>query len=199
MNYKLLLDTSDRFLCVGIAKNDNLIYKKSFEAWQRQSELLIPEIITAFNELNIKFSNIDEIIVGKGPGSYTGVRIALTVAKTIASVSNIKIKAISSLAILGTINDKFIGIINARSQRSYIGIYENGKCILDDQVLPNDQILVLIDKYKKNGFKIYGKTEHLNIQSDGVNILEGLLTFSKIWKYEDNVLALRPTYLKDAL
>ena len=44
MKYTLLLDTSDKYLTVGVALDDEVIYSTSFEAWQRQSEFLVVEI-----------------------------------------------------------------------------------------------------------------------------------------------------------
>lgn len=199
MNYKLLIDTSDQFLSVGIVKDEQIIYQKSFQAWQRQSELLIPEIINALKNVNLELRDIKEINLGKGPGSYTGVRIAMTVAKTLATVTEIKIKAISSLAILGKANENFISVINARSKRSYVGLYEQGKSLMKDCILTNDETIDLINKYRQKGFKLYGDSSYLNLASDGVNIIDGLFSFSKITDYEENVLALKPIYLKDAI
>ncbi len=199
MNYKLLIDTSDQFLSVGIVLDEKIIYQNSYQAWQRQSELLIPEIIKALKSTKLELKDIKEIYLGKGPGSYTGVRIAMTVAKTLGTVTDIKIKAISSLAILGKADESFISVINARSKRSYVGVYEKGKCLMNDCILTNDEVVKLINEYRKKGFKLYGDSAYLNLESDGVNIIDGLLSFSKIAEYEENILALKPVYLKDAI
>ncbi len=199
MFYKLLLDTSDQYLSIGVAEENKLIYEKSFEAWQRQSELLVPEIVLALNSLKITLKDIKEIVIGKGPGSYTGVRIAMTFAKTLSTVTDIKIKAISSLAILGRADENFVSLINARSKRSYIAIYSQGNCLLKDQILPNEKVLEIIKEYHEKGFKIYGNTTYLNIPNDGQKIIEGLLTFANITKVEEDILSLKPIYLKDTL
>lgn len=199
MSYKLLLDTSSEYLSVGIVQNETILYQTSYAAWQRQSELLIPEIAKGLNSLNLKFKDIGEIYVSIGPGSYTGVRIALTVAKTVATVSNIKIVALSSLKVLGRADEDYIALINARSNRSYIGIYAHGKTILKDQVLENEQVLELINEYKNKGYKVYGNVEYLSLQSDGIKIIEGLLTHGSITNYVSDVLSLKPVYLKDEI
>ena len=79
----LLLDSSNTNLSVGVCKNGQIVYNHSFSCWQRQSELMIPEIEKALKELNLELLDFDEVVCGKGPGSYTGVRISLTIAKII--------------------------------------------------------------------------------------------------------------------
>lgn len=199
MGYNLLIDTSDKYLTVGISKDDNIIYSLSFEAWQRQSEFLVVEIKKGLEKVNITLKDIDTIICGIGPGSYTGVRIALTFAKVLASTSNIKLKVISSLAILGNTDISFIGLINARSNRSYIGIYDKGKIILQDTIKSNDEVLEIINEYKNKGYEIRGDLSYLKLESNVFDLVEGLLSFSKVTNYCDNVLSIKPIYLKEAL
>ena len=81
--YSLLLDSSNTKLAVGIAKDDILLDKIYYDAWQRQSEFMIQEINNILSRNKILPSQISEIIVTDGPGSYTGVRISLTIAKVV--------------------------------------------------------------------------------------------------------------------
>ena len=92
MSYNLLIDTSDKYLTVGVSSNDEIVYSTSFEAWQRQSEFLVVEIKKALASINIELKDIDTIVCGLGPGSYTGVRIALTFAKVLASTTNVNLE-----------------------------------------------------------------------------------------------------------
>ena len=79
--YSLLLDSSNTSLAVGLEKEGQLVAFTAYEAWQRQSEHMIPEIDKILNSIHVKREDIDKIICAIGPGSYTGVRIALTIAK----------------------------------------------------------------------------------------------------------------------
>ena len=63
---------------------------------------MIPEIEKALKELNLELLDFDEVVCGKGPGSYTGVRISLTIAKIICEFSKAKLILVSSLRIMGT-------------------------------------------------------------------------------------------------
>ena len=199
MSYSLLIDTSDKYLTVGVSSNDEVIYSTSFEAWQRQSEFLVVEIKKALASANIDLKDIDTIVCGLGPGSYTGVRIALTFAKVLASTTNVKIKTVSSLAILGNIDISFIGLINARSNRSYIAIYDKGRAVLEDTIKSNDEVLKLIEEYKALGYEIKGDLGYLKLESSKLDLVKGLLSFSKIREVETDVLSLKPVYLKEAL
>ena len=199
MKYTLLLDTSDKYLTVGVALDDEVIYSTSFEAWQRQSEFLVVEIKKAIEQVNISLKDIDTIVTGIGPGSYTGVRIALTFAKVLASTANVKIKTVSSIALLGDTSISFVGLINARSKRSYIGIYDKGNVVLKDTIKTNEEVLSLIEKYKELGYEIKGDLSYLNIDATPSDIVKGLLSFSKISEEVKDVLSLKPIYLKEAL
>ena len=143
----LLLDSSAQDLSIGIVKNDELIYQVCFPCWQRQSELMIPELEKALQETGMEIKDFDEIVCGKGPGSYTGVRIALTIAKTICVMDeNIKLKLVSSLLIQGTKNKKFISVMNARSARSYVCVYDGKEVEVQDTIMTNEEVLNYSDK-----------------------------------------------------
>ena len=79
----VLLDSSDKFLAVGLARDGKLIASIQYEAWQRQSERLIVELEKILKTNQVSRKDIASVICGIGPGSYTGVRISLTIAKVI--------------------------------------------------------------------------------------------------------------------
>ena len=140
MGYSLILDTSNKSLVVGLA-NEKVLRKTQYYAWQRQSEMTVQEVKKIMDEENISFNDLDEIILTIGPGSYTGVRIALTIGKTIALCQNIPLVEVSSLNALAGVNGRKMSIIDARSKRCYVGFYENGKKVCDDTIMKNDEIL----------------------------------------------------------
>ena len=138
--YTILLDSSDCNLAVGLAKDHQLIDFIQYEAWQRQSELMIVELEKILKRNNVTREEIGSVMCGIGPGSYTGVRISLTIAKVMALALNIPLYLVSSLQILKDGNKPSICIINARSNRSYVGVYENDKVILKDAIMKNDEL-----------------------------------------------------------
>ena len=193
--YSILLDSSSSYLAVGIAKDNTLIKGVFYEAWQQQSEFMVVELNKLLTELKISISEIDSVVVSIGPGSYTGVRISITIAKTLALALNVKIYAISSLWAEACFDKPSICLINARSSRSYIGVYHQDKCILKDQIMKNEDVLKYIENHKD--FAICGDVKYLGITSDNVKVLEQLAIMKNYLKPVENFLALKPIYMCD--
>ena len=85
--FTILLDSSNKDLYVGLLKDKTLIDEITYQAWQRQSEYMIVELEKILFRNNVNKKDISKVMVGVGPGSYTGVRIALTIAKIISQMS----------------------------------------------------------------------------------------------------------------
>lgn len=193
--YSLLLDSSNILLAVGIAKDDKLIDSISYECWQRQSEYMIKEIDNILKKNDVNPKNIDEVIVTLGPGSFTGLRIALTIAKIFGVALNIKIHAISSLEILKDDDKPSICLMNARSNRSYIGVYKNKDVILEDTIFTNEEVLKYIDDHKE--YSICGDVEYLGLTKNYGNIFNNMLKIKNENNLVKDVLKLKAIYLKD--
>lgn len=193
--YSLLLDSSNTSLSVGISKDNELVYQTSFSCWQRQSELMIPEIEKALKETNISLKDIEEVVCAKGPGSYTGVRIALTIAKILSQMNNAKLVLISSLRIMGSKEQEYIALMNARSSRSYVGVYSKENVLLEDTIMTNEEVKELISKYPS--YEVIGETSYLGIEGEKPNELLGLLSLKDIIEEEKEILKVKPVYLKD--
>ena len=190
----VLLDSSNTNLSVGIAKDNLLLDYVSYEAWQRQSEFMIVELNKLLEKHNIDKSAIKEVIVAKGPGSYTGVRIAITIAKTIALALSAKLYAVSSLRVQKDGTCPSICLINARSGRSYVGVYQDQKILLDDCIMKNDDVLNYINEHPD--YSVCGDTKYLAIEGKETNNLQAMLDLKESLD-SINPLALKPVYMKD--
>ena len=190
----ILLDSSNTNLSVGIARDNLLLDYISYEAWQQQSEFMIPELDKLLKKYDIDKNEIGEVIVAKGPGSYTGVRIAITIAKTIATALNAKLYAISSLRVQKDCKYPSICLINARSGRSYIGVYEDEKVLLDDQIMKNDEVLNYIKDHPN--YSVCGDTKYLGIEGIQSNNIQEMLNLKNAVD-SINPLSLKPVYMKD--
>ena len=190
----VLLDSSNTNLSVGIAKDNVLLDYISYEAWQRQSEYMIVELNKLLEKHNVQKEDIKEVIVAKGPGSYTGVRIAITIAKTIAMALETKLYAVSSLRVQKDGDVPSICLINARSGRSYIGVYEGNKVLLDDCIMKNDEVMNYIKDHLD--YSVCGDTKYLNIEGKQSNNLQEMLNLKDSLE-SINPLALKPVYMKD--
>ena len=190
----ILLDSSNTNLSVGISRDNLLLESISYEAWQRQSEYMIPELHKLLEKYNVKRDEIGEIVVAKGPGSYTGVRIAITIAKTMAVALNAKLYAVSSLRVEKDGKNPSICLINARSGRSYIGVYEGEKTILEDRIMKNDEVLEYINSHPS--YSVCGDVKYLDESVIETNNIVEMLSL-KDYLEPINPLSLKPVYMKD--
>ena len=190
----VLLDSSNTNLSVGIAKDNVLLDYISYEAWQRQSEYMIVELNKLLEKHNVQKEDIKEVVVAKGPGSYTGVRIAITIAKTIAVALDAKLYAVSSLRVQKDGKKPSMCLINARSGRSYVGVYEDQKILLDDCIMKNDEVMNYIKDHPD--YSVCGDTKYLNIEGVISNNLQEMLDLKDSLE-SINPLSLKPVYMKD--
>ena len=91
----LLLDTSNQALSVAVNRDSKMVAEINTNYKKTHSETLVDNIQKVLEIADIKKSQLDRIIVAKGPGSYTGVRIGITVAKMLAKQLNIPVYSVS--------------------------------------------------------------------------------------------------------
>lgn len=191
---RLFIDTSCKYLCIGVAKDEKIIYKFQQEALKKQSELTIPYLNNALKKLDLTLNDIDEVNVTIGPGSFTGLRIGMCIAKVLSSMKNIPLKAISSLNAYANPGKKII-ILDARAKRVYLGIYEDNKPIIDECVVEIDMLLNMIKDYPC--FDIALDSHLIGIESEQIDVIENMNRISLKTDAIENVDALVPIYLKD--
>lgn len=125
----LYLDTSSSFLYTAILEDSKIIKEIKEKLENNLSVYTLPRIEEMFKETNININEIEKIIVVNGPGSFTGIRIGLTIAKTLAWARNIPIIPISSLEAMslsaGEDYDYVVPAIDARRGYVYASIYDN--------------------------------------------------------------------------
>ena len=193
--FVILLDSSNTSLTVGLANENGVLDSTSYEAWQSQSEHMIPELDTLLNKHNVSYKDISDVVVSIGPGSYTGVRIAITIAKTIAVALDAKLYPVSSLRVLKDGEKSSICLINARSGRSYFGVFENDNILVEDTILTNDKVLEYISSHPT--YTVCGNTQYLGIEGKEPDIARELYSLMKVSEPIDDPLALKPVYMKD--
>lgn len=191
----LLLDSSNTSLSVGIESKGKLLGFISYEAWQAQSEHMIPEIDNLLKKYSLTRKDISGVVTSIGPGSYTGVRISLTIAKVIALCLDVPIYPVSSLRVLKDNDKPSICLINARSGRSYFGVFEKDKIIVSDTIKTNEEVLAYIKEHPS--YSICGNVSYLGYENLDTNICLQMVALLKSLSKCDNALALKPVYLKD--
>ena len=193
--FSILLDSSNTSLTVGLAKDDILLESISYEAWQTQSEHMIPELDKLLDKYEVERNQISDVVVAIGPGSYTGVRIAITIAKTIAAVLPVKVYAISSLRCQKDGKNPSICVINARSGRSYFGVYEDEKVLVENMILTNDKVQEYINEHPD--YVVCGNATYLGVNGKQPDIARELLSLKKVVAPVADPLAVKPVYMKD--
>lgn len=193
--YQLLLDSANKLLVVALAKEGKVVDEIIYEAWQRQSEMMVPEIENIMERNHISKEDLSSLVVGIGPGSYTGIRIGLTIAKTMCYALNIPMYVVSSLSLFKDEKEPTICILNARSGRSYIGVYKEDEVLLPDQVLTNDEVKQYIAKHPT--YLVSGECEHLGITPHPFNLTRVLASSINEKHKVRDIFKINPTYLKE--
>ena len=133
-------------------------------------------------------------MVAMGPGSYTGVRIAITIAKTIAVALNAKLFPVSSLRVLKDGDVPSICLINARSGRSYFGVFKGNDIIVGDRIMKNDDVLAFVSEHPS--YSVCGDTKYLGLEGKQTNNIQVMLNLKEALS-DVNPLSLKPVYMKD--
>ena len=124
----LAIDTSTYVLGVALVDNDKVVGELITNIKKNHSLRAMPAVEQLMKECGITPKELDRIVVANGPGSYTGVRIGVTIAKTLAWSLNIPIVGISSLHLLAANGRYFQGVIcpimDARRGQVFTGLYE---------------------------------------------------------------------------
>ena len=192
----LCMDTSSKFLVLALIQEDELIGKRCLSSWKRQSEMIFPQLTELLAECGLTPKAIDQVVVTKGPGSYTGVRIAMTVAKVLCSTANLPLYALPTLELIGAGKAKAAVLLDARSQRAYFGMIENGRLSGKEEVLPLSEIQGRIDN--ADGLELVGDCSLLGLEDCYPDLAQAFLTTRSQWQKVENVHLLVPEYLKSA-
>lgn len=169
----LFIDSSTSYLILSLIIDNDVKYYYNECVSKDMSSIIMVKIKEAFDKCGIKPSNLNGIFVVNGPGSFTGIRVGLTVAKVMAYTLNIPLFKLSSLEVMTSgFDTKVMALINARRGYVFAGGYENlipfykdSYVLLDDvkgydyvsyddldvyTILPKVDILKVINKHKND-------------------------------------------------
>lgn len=123
----LAIDTSNEVLGIALMNENVVIGEYITNLKKNHSVRLMPAIERLLADCETVPAQLDKIVVAEGPGSYTGVRMGVTVAKSLAWSLNIPLTGVSSLAVLAAVPRYFEGYIaplfDARRGLIYTGLY----------------------------------------------------------------------------
>ena len=192
---KLLIDSSTNYLYLSIVNNNEI---KSFvrSGKNDHSETLVDFLNKFLNENNITIDDITEVYVGRGPGSYTGLRIAGTVGKVLAHIKNKKLYSFSSLdLILASVIEQdglYILKIDAKKKHSYykvVEIKDHNLNIIVDESFGEDEV----------AFKEYENYQILEMNDEFFNTNPALNIIKYNLFKEESTLDFTPNYIRSCI
>ena len=161
------IDTSTKICTCSIFDSENgIIAETSLSVKKNHSNIVMPIVDNLFKISDLNINDIDKIAVAIGPGSFTGVRIALGIAKGLAMALRKPLIAVNELDILEAIasgnENEIIPLIDARKERVYYK-YQN--------TYVDDYLINLISNFNKNKKYIFvgdGAINYKNILKDNL-------------------------------
>lgn len=187
----LCIDTAYKYLSCALIKDDEILSQVSLSCFKKQSEELFIVLKQVFDEAQLNPKDIDSICISEGPGSYTGTRIAMTLAKTMGVTLPCDVYTISTLRLYAAGNPDTMVIMNARADRAYVGVYNNNDVIVDDCV-------VEVNEIDPANYNIVGDGTLIGKEELYPNIAEAFLNTKPAWKKVENINFLVPKYLKES-
>ena len=195
----LYIDTSSDYLYSALSNDNAILSERKVLLQQNLSKDALYEITKMFDEAKLSPDSVDKIIVCNGPGSFTGTRIGMTIAKVYAWSKNIPITTTNSLlamALSSSNNCIHIPILDARRDYVYTAIYDSNY----NEILKPCHILLteLLEKTKSlENYKYISNDEFDNLK-DIESYDPDLLKIIKYTKDNDNINPhlVNPEYLK---
>lgn len=192
---KLFIDSATNYLYLAVIK-DNEVYAFTRLGKNDHSETLTNYLDDFLKLHALKVEDVKEVYVGRGPGSYTGLRIAGTVGKVFAFIKHLPLYSFSSLDLIASVYfdkpGKYKALIKAKKNYSYMKAYTvNDKVNIDySDTFLEDELLVNYEEYQ-------------NIVVDENTFDKASLMAQNIIKYqmykEEDVYEYVPNYLRSEL
>ena len=141
----LSFDTSNQALSVALLDGEELLAEQTLAVKKNHSISLMSVIDFLTDQVGWKPADLERIVVAEGPGSYTGLRVAVATAKTLAYTLGIDLVGVSSLlALCPQQKGLVVPLIDARRNTVYVGFYENGRAIKPERHADFSEVLDLL-------------------------------------------------------
>lgn len=139
----LALDSSNQALSVALVEDGCLLAETLLAIKKNHSISLMPTVDFLVAQVGWTPKDLERIVVAQGPGSYTGLRVAVATAKTLAYTLQIDLVGVSSLQSLvpAGLSGRVVPLIDARRNSVYAGVYENGRATQADQYWVFEELL----------------------------------------------------------
>ena len=189
----LAIDTSFHYLTLVLYRDKEIINSIQKEAFKQQSETILVEIKALFDNVKMSPKELSRIVLTDGPGSYTGLRIGMTVAKVLGALANIEVYTLSSLHVLAGLEKNVHVLLDARAKRAYYAHYHEGIPLINERVV----LLSDFDDLDTSSLKIVGDGQLISKEKFYPDYTKNFMNLVNYWKKVDNIHVLVPRYLKD--
>jgi len=182
----LFIDTSLSDVSIALIKDGKLLSKINNSIPREHSIYVTKYVDDILKENSLSPKAVDEIIVVNGPGSFTGIRIGVTIAKMFAYLQNIRIVSITSLLarVIGEKSKYLLSTIDAKHDNYYIGLYDENYTVIVEKFANIKEVEELINKYSP-----------LLVDTSKEYNIEAIVEYTKKLPSE-NVHSVNPIYLK---
>lgn len=182
----MFIDTSLSDVSIALIRDGKLLSKINNSIPGEHSIYVTKYIDDILKENSLSPNDVDEIIVVNGPGSFTGIRIGVTIAKMFAYLQNIRIVSMTSLLarVIGSNSKYLLSKIDAKHDNYYIGLYNEEYNVITEKFTSVSEMNEIIDKYCP---LVLDPSSEYNI--------EKIIEYTKKLPSE-NVHAVNPIYLK---
>ena len=139
----LFIDTSLEDVSIALVKDDKELSLIHENIPGKHSIYVTKYIDDILKENNLSPGSVDEIIVVNGPGSFTGIRIGVTIAKMFAYLENIRIVTITSLKarVIGEKSNYLLTTIDAKHGNYYVGLYDENYNTIEEMFSNEEEIV----------------------------------------------------------
>lgn len=189
------MDTSYKYLNIVLMEDDAVVDSLHMECFKQQSEWMIPKLKQLLDNQKWSTEDIDAMVITDGPGSYTGIRIAMTVAKVFCSSMNIDLYTLSTLQLYAGKGEHTCAIMDARGKRVYVGQYHEGVAEVVDHIETLDQMSEYMEAHPEVNYvgdvALFGKEERFD------DVAQNFMELKNEWHKVEQVDLLTPRYLKD--
>ena len=182
----LFIDTSLADVSIALLKENKLLSQIHNNIPGEHSIYVTKYIEDILKDNNLSPKDVDEKIVVNGPGSFTGIRIGVTIAKIFAYIRKIRIVTISSLKAraIGHNGEYILSKIDAKHGNYYVGLYDKDYNKVTEEFMNITKIEELVKKYKP-----------LQVDEESEYHIEEIVKYTKKLPSE-NPHAVNPEYLK---
>ncbi|MHC5267581.1 tRNA (adenosine(37)-N6)-threonylcarbamoyltransferase complex dimerization subunit type 1 TsaB [Enterococcus sp. LJL98] len=189
----LALDTSNQTLAIGMIEGKKVLGQLQTTINKNHSVTLMPALTQLVAQVGLKPSDFERIVVAEGPGSYTGLRIGVTTAKTLAATLKCELVGVSSLKTIAANcygrKEWIVPLFNARRKNVYAGVYQwQGETLVS--VIPDQHLSLseLLEKLRGQAVYFVGEDVEAFAEEITETLPEAQVNSIPEWDYPNGVV-----------